>query len=263
MVPLISVKSHTARDGVRSYAKPSVCNFWSATRFYPWPSIVSLVRQRISEYIEIKSVTRKTVTRKTVTRKLKPITTNYARKTDCQLTSTKNERDLGVWISTDLRWNKQVNQQYSRANKELSYIRRNTRTIHNTTTRRTIYLALVRSHLSYATKVWTPQSVELLLKVERTQRRATKYILNLPFTCSIDYTFRLQALHLLPICYWHEDLDMVHFSKVTHGLTNSSFVLRKKTTRNTRTSNNTNTAKYGKFQNFGQPITELLRSKNL
>jgi hypothetical protein len=92
----------------------------------------------------------------TVTRKLKPITTGYTMK-DCQLTSTKNERDLGVWISTDLRWNKQVNQQCARANKELiSYIRRNTRTIHNTTTRRTIYLALVRSHLGYATQVWTP-----------------------------------------------------------------------------------------------------------
>ena len=143
----------------------------------------------------------------TVTRKLKPITTGYTMK-DCQLTSTKNERDLGVWISTDLRWNKQVNQQCARANKELSYIRRNTRTIHNTTTRRTIYLALVRSHLGYATQVWTPQSVELMTKVERTQRRATKFILNLPFTCSVDYTSRLQALQLLPICYWHEYLDI-------------------------------------------------------
>jgi hypothetical protein len=82
----------------------------------------------------------------TVPRKLKPITTSYT-KNDCQLTSTKNERDLGVWISIDLKWNKQVNQQCACANKELSYIRRNTRTIHNTTTRRTIYLALVRSHL--------------------------------------------------------------------------------------------------------------------
>ena len=179
----------------------------------------------------------------TVTRKLKPITTSYTMK-DCQLTSTKNERDLGVWISTDLRWNKQVNQQRARANKELSYIRRNTRTIHNTTTRRTIYLALVRSHLGYATQVWTPQSVELLTKVERTQRRATKFILNLPFTCSVDHTSRLQALQLLPICYWHEYLDMVYFFKVIHGLTNSPFVLRKKTTRTTRASNNTNTVKY-------------------
>jgi hypothetical protein len=102
----------------------------------------------------------------TVPRKLKPITTSYT-KNDCQLTSTKNERDLGVWISIDLKWNKQVNQQCACANKDLSYIRINTRTIHNTTTRRTIYLALVRSHLGYRPQVWTPQSVELLVKLEK------------------------------------------------------------------------------------------------
>jgi hypothetical protein len=179
----------------------------------------------------------------TITRKLKPITTSYTMK-DCQIASTKHERDLGVWLSNDLRWNKQTDQQCARANKELSYIRRSTRTINNTTIRRTIYLALVRSHLGYATQVWTPQSVELQMKVERTQRRATKYILNLPFTCSIDYTSRLQALQLLPICYWHEYLDLVYFFKVTRGLTESSFMLRKKTTRKTRASNNGNPAKY-------------------
>jgi hypothetical protein len=179
----------------------------------------------------------------TVTRKLKPITTSYTMK-DCQLTSTKNERDPGVWISTDLRWNKQANQQCARANKDPSYIRRNTRTIHNTTTRRTIHPALVRSHLGYATQVWTPQSVELPTKAERTQRRATKFILNLPFTCSVDYTSRLQALQPPPICYWHEYLDMVYPFKATHGLTNSSSAPRKKTTRTTRASNNTNTVKY-------------------
>ena len=103
---------------------------------------------------------------------------------------------------------------------------------------------IIRSHLGYATQVWTPQSVELLTKVERTQRRATKFILNLPFTCSVEYTSKLRALQLLPICYWHEYLDMVYFFKVIHGLTNSSFVLSKKTTRNTRASSNTNTAKY-------------------
>ena len=156
----------------------------------------------------------------TITRKLKPITGKYTMK-DCQRTSTKNERDLGVWISTDLKWSIQVNQQCARANKELSYIRRNTRTIHNTTTRRTIYLALVRSHLGYATQVWSPQPIELLMKLERPQRRATKYILSLPFACSVSCTSRLQSLHLLPICYWHEYLDMVYLFKVIHGLTTS------------------------------------------
>ena len=36
------------------------------------------------------------------------------------------------------------------------------------------YLTLVRSDLDYATQIWTPQSIELLLKLEKPQRRATK-----------------------------------------------------------------------------------------
>ena len=37
------------------------------------------------------------------------------------------------------------------------------------------YLALVRSHFGYATQIWTPQSIELINHLERTQRRATRY----------------------------------------------------------------------------------------
>ncbi len=173
----------------------------------------------------------------TITRKINPITTSYSMNTS-QLVSTKSERDLGVWISSDLTWTFQVNKQCERANKDLGYIRRNTRTIHSVPTRRTIYLTLVRPHLGYATQVWSPQSIELMLKLERPQRRATKYILGLPFVTSENYTSRLQTLNLLPICYWHEYLDMVHLFKVIHGLINSSFVLSPNVTRRTRSSTN-------------------------
>ena len=163
---------------------------------------------------------------------------------DAPLASIKHERDLGVWISFDLTLNKHINEQCAQSNKMLSYIRRNTRTIDSIKTRRTIYLSLVRSHLGYATRVWTPQSIELLLKLEKPQRRATKYILNLSFISSVNYISRLQTLHLLPICYWHEYLDMVHFFKVIHGITSSSFALHAKTTRHTRSSTNTKGVKY-------------------
>ena len=41
--------------------------------------------------------------------------------------------------------------------------------------RRTLYLALVRPQLGYATQVCAPQTIELTRHLERTQRRATKY----------------------------------------------------------------------------------------
>ena len=52
-------------------------------------------------------------------------------------------------------------------------------------------------------------SVKLIEKLERIQRRATKYILGLPFLCAESYKERLLSTDLLPLCYWHELLDLV------------------------------------------------------
>ena len=111
--------------------------------------------------------------------------------------------------------------QTAKANKLLGHIRRNTTLIRNTAARRSMYLALVRSNFGYASQVWAPQSIELIHKLERTQRRAAKYILNLPFSTDIEYKTRLQTLHLLPLCYWHGYLDLILFFKITRGLVSS------------------------------------------
>ena len=126
-------------------------------------------------------------------------------------------------------WHKQVNEQSSRANKLLGYLKRNTRFILRTEVRRMLYLALVRPHLGYATQIWlAPQSIELIAKLERIQRRATKFISKLPYFSNIRYKYRLQTLNLIPVCYWHELLDLTFFFKLTHGLVNvNSSVLPK------------------------------------
>jgi hypothetical protein len=107
-----------------------------------------------------------------------------------------------------------VNEQTAKANKILGYVRRNTLFIKNTAARRALYLALVRAHFGYATQVWSPQSVELKSKLERTERRATKSILNLPFSTAVDYKSRLRSLNLLLVSYWHEHLDLILFFKI-------------------------------------------------
>jgi hypothetical protein len=109
--------------------------------------------------------------------------------------------------------------------------------------RRILYLALVRPHLGYATQIWSPQSVVLIQQIERTQRRATKCIFELPFASTTDYTARLLTLSLLPICYWHEYLDMVLFYKIVNGLVNvkPSLIPTIRTSRPTRSSTSTAT----------------------
>ena len=75
--------------------------------------------------------------------------------------------------------------------------------------------------MGYATQIWAPQSIELIVKLDRIQRRTSKFILKLLYSSNISYKSRLQTLNLIPICYWHELLDLTFFFlKLTHGLVN-------------------------------------------
>ena len=176
-----------------------------------------------------------------ITRKVKPVISVY-HMAGSQLEVVCAEKDLGVYITDNLTWNKQVNAQCSKASRLLRYIRRNTRLVKSITVRRSAYLTLVRSHLGYATQVWTPQSIDLILKLERVQMRATKYILDLPFICDQTYGDRLMNLNLLPISYWHEFLDMIFFFKVVTGTfrVSLSVIPQVLVTRTTRSNTNRN-----------------------
>ena len=152
------------------------------------------------------------------------------------------EKDLDVYITDNLAWNKQVNMQCAKASRILGYVRRNTGFVKSITVRRSAYLTLVRSHLAYATQIWTPQSIDLIRKLERVQRRAAKYILDLPFICDQTYGERLMNLNLLPISYWHEFLDMIFFFKVVTGTfrVSPSVLPQVLVTRTTRSNSNRN-----------------------
>ena len=152
-----------------------------------------------------------------IIRKKSPVQPNYILN-ETPLESCDKEKDLGVWVSSNLTSDKQVTEQCAKAHKLLGFVRRASRYIQSTQTRRTLYLSIVRCHLGYATQVWSPQSIGLLKRVENVQRRATKLILKLPFRCDVTYKTRLQLTNLLPISYWHEFLDIVFFYKAVNNL---------------------------------------------
>ena len=109
-------------------------------------------------------------------------------------------------------------EQCSKASKMLGFIKRSTRTITNCKARRTLYFTLIRSQISYATQLWSPQTIDLISRLERVQRRASKYILDLPFICETSYKHRLIDLNFPPLSYWHEYLDMLFFYKTNCGI---------------------------------------------
>ena len=107
-------------------------------------------------------------------------------------------------------------------------------------------LTLIRPLLGYATQIWSPQSIDMIGTMERTQRCATKYLLNLLFTCSNSYTSRLQSLNLLPLCYWHEFLDLFIFFEIVNSMVtiNPSVVLKVRCTRWSRWNTKTYIVKF-------------------
>ena len=67
--------------------------------------------------------------------------------------------------------------------------------------------------MGYATQLWFSRTVDLISCLECIQRRASKYILDLPFICETSYKQRLIDMNFLPLSYWHEYLDMLFFYK--------------------------------------------------
>jgi hypothetical protein len=161
----------------------------------------------------------------TVTRKLNPVNFDY-RLADKTLTPVREEKDLGVVITSNFTWDHQILAVVSKANKMLALLRRTCPLIKDTRVRRSLYLSLVKCHLNYATEVWSPAHISLKRKVENVQRRATRWILQQRMGQQ-EYKDRLVTLDLLPLCYDRELKDLIFFYKASRGYIDihiSSFV---------------------------------------
>ena len=152
-----------------------------------------------------------------ITRKKNPIDFSYEIN-DKLLEISSEEKDLGIWVTGALTWSKHTFDSCAKANKLLGFLRRSAVEVKTPNTRRTLYLAIVRPALGYATQVWSPQSIELVRKTESVQRQASKFTLKLPFTCTESYKDRLMYINLLPVSYWHEYLDLMFFFKAINGI---------------------------------------------
>ena len=73
---------------------------------------------------------------------------------------------LGVKLSADLKWNNYIQQMTSKANKALSFIRRNLQINSKSVTDRACQ-SLVRPKLEYCCSVWDPYTTENINKIEQ------------------------------------------------------------------------------------------------
>ena len=71
--------------------------------------------------------------------------------------SVLEEKDPRVIISSNLSWNSHVMHIVLKTNRMLGLLKRTCPLITDVDVRRTLYLSLVKSQLSYATEVWSPE----------------------------------------------------------------------------------------------------------
>ena len=109
---------------------------------------------------------------------------------DMALGSINEEKDLGVFITDDLKWSTHCQQAYTRANRVLGMINR-TITSRDKRILLSLYKTLVRPHLEYCSPAWSPYYKKDKQLLERVQHRFTRM---LPGLKSLEYDDRLKAL---------------------------------------------------------------------
>ena len=104
-------------------------------------------------------------------------------------------RDLGSVTVCNLSWNTPSDKISNKDNKILGLIKRTCKGFQDVSILRTLYLGLVRSQLESCSVVWSPHTSRNISKLERIQRRATKFILK----TNDDYEQRRKKLNLLSL----------------------------------------------------------------
>ena len=144
------------------------------------------------------------------------------------------ENDLGVKFQNDLHFNQHITEKVQLANRNLGLIARTFKYLDDDMMK-TLYKALVRPHLEYASTVWSPYKMKEKKLIEGVQRRATKL---LPYLRNKPYDERLRHLGLPTLEYRRYRSDLIQVYKLLHGIDNADYrIFFKKSTTQLRGHN--------------------------
>ena len=144
----------------------------------------------------------------TITRKKTPIHYYYNMNGQV-LEHVSSIKDLGVTIDSELKWSMHIDNIVSKANRMSHLVLRSLGHNAPVTVKKQLYVSLVRSNLEYCSQIWSGTTKQNVIKLERVQRSATRYILSYPV--NKNYTARLNELNLLPLSYRREMQDIIFF----------------------------------------------------
>ena len=126
----------------------------------------------------------------------------------------KEDKDLGVMIDSKLNFRQHISKKISIANRNLGIIY-STFTHLSQEMFLSLYKAMVRPHLKYASVIWSPLYKKDKITHENTQRRATRLV---PSLKGMTYSDRLKHLGLPTLEYRRERADMVEVYKILNNI---------------------------------------------
>ena len=134
------------------------------------------------------------------------------------LQSVKEEKDLGVLVTSDLSFSKYISSAAAKANRILGIIKRSF--LHMSKEAfLVLYKTYVRPHLEYCVQVWSPYLQRDKDVIEKVQRRATKIV---PELRNLSYEERLVQLKLTTLENRRVRGDLIEVFKFVKGIENVS-----------------------------------------
>jgi len=130
-----------------------------------------------------------------------------------ELETTEKEKDLGVYITRDLKSQEQCVQSAKKAQSVLGMVKRHFKVVDKQDFN-VLYKMYIRPHLEYCVQVWSPHLKKDIECLETIQRRATKLVKGLKWK---SYEERLKSLGLYSLQQRRLRGDMIETLKILTG----------------------------------------------
>ena len=131
-----------------------------------------------------------------------------------QLERIEEEKDLGVWITSNMKPSLQCSKAAGKAMAVLAQVRKAFQFM-DYESFNIIYRVYVRPHLEYCVQAWNPYLVKDIKCLERVQERATKIVTGLRH---LPYGERLRKLKLISLIRRRERGDLIETFKIIKNL---------------------------------------------
>ena len=133
-----------------------------------------------------------------------------------EMKAVDGEKDLGVYISKDLKPGQHIGTICGKANRMVGLIKRNFDCLDKDMCK-TLYCSLVRPHLEYAVQCWSPYFKKDIAEIEKVQRRMTKLV---PELKDLDYEERCRQLGLTSLEKRRQRGDLIETYKILNRMEN-------------------------------------------